>query len=92
MITMSAKALKDYKEIDGVLEYRPNKFRVNFDRWLMSWADLVDGVVGVLSFGLIRWGLDMKLVCYQAKRNLKRMIDFEKPKRKEKEYHQRPGF
>jgi len=72
MIPMSKESLKNYKLVDGVLVYQPNKFRIYWDRWLTSWTDLADGLAGVLTLGIWKSGFSFKMICYQSKRNLRR--------------------
>jgi len=64
--------LRNYRLEEGVLVYRPNKFRVYWDRWLTSWTDLADGLSGVLTLGLWKPGFSFRMVTYQAKRNCRR--------------------
>ncbi len=65
------------------MSYRPSTFRIYFDRWVSSLAELVDGVAGVMTLGFWKPGFSFQVVCIQAKRNCYRAMEWQKKNEKE---------
>jgi hypothetical protein len=62
------------------------KTNLTLDMWLYlyidSWVQLLDGLVGILTFGLYNPYLSFKLCTWHSKRQCKKNIRFERNKSK----------
>ena len=52
-----------------LIGFSGNRWKGN---WLAGWADIIDGVLSVLTFGLLVSSIAFNLVTYLAKRNYKK--------------------
>jgi hypothetical protein len=52
------------------------KIRQSFARWITSWLEMIDGLIGVLSFGFIQVSLCWKFMVFEA--NRKKGVENEK--------------
>ncbi len=51
-----------------IIEMRTIIFSTYFRRWIASWLDLIDGLIGIFTLGIVRPNLCFKFATKQAKK------------------------